>query len=173
MRTARHWTRSRAVAALAGERIYDTLLGRLSDPSGPRKALLVCNPAGLTHWVHRRLVADETRDPDTRYVHVVLMDNAANLPPDNVQAMLQTRETRPAWFRSFILGEWGAFEGQAFPEFEDEIHVVRPFPIPDHWERFESLDRGAKSPDALACLDKRRGRESHHRFRVCEPRSRQ
>jgi hypothetical protein len=60
-----------------------------------------------------------------------------------------TRQTRPAWYRSFILGEWGAFEGQAFPEFEDAIHVVRPFQIPAHWDRFESLDHGANHPTAV------------------------
>jgi PBSX family phage terminase large subunit len=129
-------------AGEAGERIFDTLLGRLSDPSGPRKALLVCNPAGLTHWVHRRLVADETRDRDARYVHVTLHDNAQNLPVDYVAAMDATRETRPAWYRSFILGEWGAFEGQAFAEFEDAIHVVWPFEVPEHWRRFASHDHG-------------------------------
>jgi phage terminase large subunit len=130
----------------AGERIFDTLLGRLSDPGGPRKLLAVANPSGLTHFVHRRLVDEKTRDRDARYVHVSLTDNAANLPPDYVAAMLATRETRPAWYRSFILGEWGAFEGQAFAEFEDEIHVVRPFTIPAHWDRFESLDHGANHP---------------------------
>lgn len=130
----------------AGERVFDTLLGRLSDPRGPRKALLVCNPSGLTHWLHRRLVDEETRDPSARYVHFTLHDNADNLPPDYVAAMEPTRKTRPAWYRTFILGEWGAFEGQAFPEFEDEIHVCTPFPIPEHWDRFESLDHGANHP---------------------------
>jgi phage terminase large subunit len=130
----------------AGERVFDTLLGRLSDARGPRKLLCVANPAGLTHWAHRRLVDERTRDRDSRYVHVALTDNAANLPADYVAAMLATRETRPAWYRSFILGEWGAFEGQAFPEFEDEIHVCKPFEIPKHWDRFESLDHGANHP---------------------------
>jgi len=45
-----------------GERVFDTLLGRLSDPRGPRKLLAVANPSGLTHWVHRRLVEEGTRD---------------------------------------------------------------------------------------------------------------
>jgi phage terminase large subunit len=69
---------------------------------------------------------------------------------DTVEAvpriMEARRETRPAWYRSFILGEWGAFEGQAFPEFEDEIHVCKPFPVPEHWDRLESLDHGANHP---------------------------
>ena len=46
-----------------GERVWDTLLGRLSDPRGPRKILAVANPAGLTSWQYRRLIAEESRDP--------------------------------------------------------------------------------------------------------------
>src|SRR6266516_46281 len=132
-----------------GERVFDTLLGRLSDPRGPRKLLAVAHPSGLTHWVHRRLVEEGTRDRGARYVHVTLLDNQANLPADYVAQMLATRETRPPWYRSFILGEWGAFEGQAFEEFEEQIHVVRPFVIPAHWERFESLDHGANHPTVV------------------------
>jgi PBSX family phage terminase large subunit len=133
----------------AGERIFDTLLGRLSDPRGPRKALLVCNPSGLTHWLYRRLVDEQSRDTTARYVHFTLHDNAANLPADYVAAMEATRKTRPAWYRTFVLGEWGAFEGQAFPEFEEGIHVVHPFEIPEHWQRFESLDHGANHPTVI------------------------
>ena len=103
----------------------------------------------MTHWVYRRLVEERTRDREARYVHFTLHDNAANLPTDYVAAMDATRQTRPAWYRSFILGEWGAFEGQAFPEFEDAIHVVRPFKIPAFWDRFESLDHGQNHPTAV------------------------
>jgi phage terminase large subunit len=126
----------------AGERILDTLLGRLNDPRGPRKLLCVANPAGLTHWVYRRLVDEPTRDRDARYVHVTLRDNAENLPADYVANMQATRLTRPAWFATFIEGEWGRFEGAAFEEFSEQVHVVAPFQVPEHWERFASHDHG-------------------------------
>jgi PBSX family phage terminase large subunit len=133
----------------AGERIFDTLLGRLSDPRGPRKVIAVANPGGMTHWVYRRLVDEETRDANARYVHVTLRDNEANLPADYVAEMYATKKTRPAWYRSFVLGEWGAFEGAAFNEFEDGIHIVEPFEIPDEWPGFESLDHGANHPTVV------------------------
>jgi phage terminase large subunit len=126
----------------AGERVLDTLLGRLNDPRGPRKLLCVANPSGLTHWAHRRLVADKTRDRDAAYLHVALTDNAANLPADYVEAMEATRLTRPAWHGTYVEGLWGRFEGAAFEEFSETIHVVRPFEIPAHWERFASHDHG-------------------------------
>jgi len=39
-------------------------------------------------------------------------------------------------------------EGAMFPEFDPLVHVVEPFPIPDHWQRFRTLDYGL---DMLAC----------------------
>jgi PBSX family phage terminase large subunit len=132
-----------------GERVFDTLLGRLSDARGPRKLLAAANPSGLTSWQYRRLVNEASRDRKARYVHFTLLDNAANLAPDYVADLQETRKTRPYWYRSFVLGEWGAFEGQAFEEFEEKVHVVRPFQIPSFWERFESLDHGANHPTAI------------------------
>jgi PBSX family phage terminase large subunit len=134
----------------AGERIFDTLLGRLSDPRGPRKLIAVANPGGMTHWVHRRLVDEQTRDGNARYVHVTLRDNAHNLEPDYVHEMYKTQKTRPAWYRSFVLGEWGAFEGAAFNEFDSEIHIVEPFEqVPESWGVFQSLDHGFNHPTAI------------------------
>jgi hypothetical protein len=90
-----------------------------------------------------------TRDADARYVHLTLRDNASNLPVDYVAAMEATKTTRPHWYRSFILGEWGSFEGQAYEEFDERVHVVEPFVVPDHFERFESLDHGAANPTCV------------------------
>jgi PBSX family phage terminase large subunit len=130
-----------------GERVYDTLLGRLSDPGGPRKLIAITNPAGLTHWVYRRLVNPGTRDANVRHVQFRMADNP-HLPADYVAEMLATKETRPHWYESFVEGVWGAFAGMAFPEFSDQVHVVDPFEIPDTWERFQSMDHGAANPTA-------------------------
>jgi hypothetical protein len=88
----------------AGERVFDTLLGRLSDPRGPRKLLAVANPAGLVSWQYRRLINETTYDPGVARVHFTLRDNEANLPIDYLAAMEATRLTRPHWHASFIEG---------------------------------------------------------------------
>jgi hypothetical protein len=132
----------------AGERIFDTLLGRLSDPRGPRKLVAVANPTSTMHWCYRRIADEATRDGGCRYVHFSMRDNARFLPADYVAAMEATRTSRPYWYRSFVLGEWGAFEGAAFTEFDPAVHVVSPFRLPDSWERFESMDHGANNPTA-------------------------
>lgn len=58
----------------AGERLYDTLIGRLSDPRGPRKLVAAANP-GPTTTGYRRFVDPRSKQPQTRYVHVKLTDN--------------------------------------------------------------------------------------------------
>lgn len=132
----------------AGERLFDTLLGRLSHPSGPRKLVAVANPAARMHWVHRRFVDEKTRDADSRYIHVTMRDNAQHLPPGYVEQQEATRESRPAWYRTFVLGEWGAFEGAAYPQFSEQTHVVDAFDIPEGWPRFENMDFGVNHATA-------------------------
>jgi hypothetical protein len=131
-----------------GERMYDEILGRLSDPRGPRKIVLASNPGSTLHWVYHRFVKPSTREPQTRRIHVRLTDAAEVLTPDYLQRMLATKEKRPHWYRARILGEWGSFEGAAYEEFEEGLHAIRPFDVPEHWSRFESIDFGHNNPTA-------------------------
>ena len=125
---------------------YETLVGRLSDPRGPRKGILLVNPAPETHWIYRRFIAPETRRPQTRRISVTLMDNAKVLPPDYVERMLGRRSTAPEWYERMVLGKWGAFGGKRFKCFRKETHVVEPFPVPAEWEVTEGGDFGSSAP---------------------------
>lgn len=46
-------------------------------------------------------------------------------------------------------GDWDAFEGQAFPQFDYERHTCEPFQLPAHWPRWRAIDWGYHAP--LAC----------------------
>ena len=132
----------------AGERSTTRCWGRLSDPNGPRKLIASGNPGPTTHWLYRRFIDPRTRGPRTRRVHVTLLDNAAHLPDDYLEAMLATKDTRPHWYRAFVLGEWGSFEGAAYTEFAEDVHVVAPFAVPSEWVRLEGMDHGVNNPTA-------------------------
>ena len=47
-----------------------------------------------------------------------------------------------------MLGEWGSFEGAAYTEFAEDVHVVAPFAVPSEWVRLEGMDHGVKNPTA-------------------------
>ena len=50
--------------------------------------------------------------------------------------------------KAYRYGDWNAIGGNYFPEFSTATHVVAPFKIPDHWQRYRSFDYGL---DMFAC----------------------
>ena len=61
----------------------------------------------------------------------------------------QRLESQPEHVRAQLLdGRWDAFDGQAFPEFRHQVHVVKPFPIPAWWRRWRANDPGYSDPFA-------------------------
>lgn len=52
--------------------------------------------------------------------------------------------------KAWLDGDWNAVEGQFFAEWRQEVHVIRPFTIPDHWMRFRAFDWGSAAP--FCCL---------------------
>lgn len=48
--------------------------------------------------------------------------------------------------RAWRDGDWDAFEGQAFPTWRYDVHVVEPFEMPDHWLRWRAVDEGYANP---------------------------
>lgn len=55
----------------------------------------------------------------------------------------------PELVRAWLEGDWNVITGAYFPEFKSAKHIIRPFPIPDHWLRFRSADWGSASPFAV------------------------
>ena len=47
-----------------------------------------------------------------------------------------------AWRES----DWDAFEGMAFPNWNESLHVVDPFPVPNEWFKWRATDDGYAKP---------------------------
>lgn len=43
-------------------------------------------------------------------------------------------------------GDWDTFEGQFFDEWNRDLHVIKPFDIPEHWARARAADWGSAAP---------------------------
>lgn len=121
-----------------GERLYDEIIGRLSDERGPQKLLAIANPAGLDHWVYRRFIAQP--DEGSAVVQFTIHDNAENLGVEYVAGLEAMRETRPHWYETFVLGIWGAIQDAAY--FIEPAHLVDGFQLEDSFDRFEAADYG-------------------------------
>ena len=119
--------------------------GNMKQEFVPRM-YFTCNPGGVGHqWVKRLFIDKDYRGsenpddylfiPSNVYENKYLMEHdpnyvrvLENLPEDRKQAMLY--------------GNWDVFDGQFFPEFNRKLHVIEPFEIPEHWNRYIALDYG-------------------------------
>jgi len=141
-------------ATQISEFVFSTLTACLRGTNNfPKRMYLSCNPGGIGHYWVKRLFIDRdyknSEDPnDYTFIPARVYDNTVLMERDpNYVKMLenQPEDIRRAW----LLGDWNIHMGQYFPEFRHEKHVTEPFPIPDHWRKYVSLDYGL---DMLAVL---------------------
>lgn len=119
----------------------------------PRRMYLTCNPGGIGHaWVKRLFVDREFKkneNPDDyTFIQALVFDNEVLTKSDTdyVSSLRSLPERlRDAW----LYGRWDVFEGQFFPEFDTDIHVLEPSAIPENTKHFVAIDYGF---DMLAAL---------------------
>ena len=119
----------------------------------PKRMYLTCNPGGVGHeWVKRLFVSRkyrETENPDDyEFISATVFDNKVLLDndPGYVNMLNNLSEgLRQAWRD----GNWDMLAGQYFSEFDRNVHVIKPFSIPENWKRYRTIDYGL---DCLACL---------------------
>jgi len=124
------------------EEMFQMLQGRLRQREAPRCGMILFNPAGHD-WIWRRWVY--LKYPEHRLVHAKTTDNP-NLPPDYIESLMEMPEM---WRKRFMEGSFDVFSGQIYPEYDDDVHSISPFPIPDFWEYTEAIDHGHRNPTAI------------------------
>lgn len=126
--------------------------GNMKTPFKPRM-YFTCNPGGVgSDWVKRLFIDRAYRtgeNPDDyHFIKSLVYDNVYLMSHD--PGYVKTLEALPEVRKKAMLyGDWNAFEGMFFTEFDESIHVVKPFEIPSGWVKFRALDYGL---DMTACL---------------------
>lgn len=148
MEEATHFTYYQFLCLTESNRIS----GAMSVPFCPR-IYFTCNPGGVGNdWVKRlfvdRIYAENENPDDYTFIRSLVYDNDFLMKNDPlyVKALEALPEKRRA---AMLYGDWNAFEGAFFPEFDPNVHVIRPFEIPADCVRFRALDYGL---DMTACL---------------------
>jgi PBSX family phage terminase large subunit len=135
-------------ACEVSESIFKQLVGRTRNTVGPLRGWLVGNPEGH-NWIFRQFVqpwqSGNEKDGHA-YFHGKTTD-ATFLPPSYVENLYSVYDED--WANRFINGSWDVFEGQVFPMFDRDIHVLpADFKIPREWARFRAVDHGWSDPTA-------------------------
>lgn len=131
------------------EEAFLLLQGRLRGKH-IRKGILTTNSGGRD-WGWRYFVDKQLFKTDwiKEQFHSIKAPSTENvhLPDGYVDSMLATwSEDR---IKREIFADEDTFEGQVFQEFNRNIHVVKPFRIPDNWERHIRLDHGYRNPASV------------------------
>lgn len=125
---------------------YMEVCRRLRGPMGPHRLWVTGTPAGLD-WIWDLYVKENK--PDHHYVHAPTRTNAAHLPVEyenRLRSVLSPEEKL-----RFLEAQFNAFGGQIFWNWDEDVHVVEPFPIPEHWPKYRGLDPGY-AQDPAACI---------------------
>jgi len=141
------------------EATIQQLLSCLRSPLGfPPRFRASCNPGGIGHaWVKKRYInptnkgkkeyRDEVTNNRIAFIPATVYDNHAIMTND--PAYVRRLENLPEKKKqAFLHGDWDMYDGQAFEEFDLDIHVIEPFDIPLHWYRWRSVDNGHTDPFA-------------------------
>jgi len=129
------------------EEAFMLLQGRLRGP-GLRKGIIVSNPNGHD-WMYRWFFKkDHMSDWARNQYHLIKAPSTENkhLPEGYLESL------KASWsedrIKREIDGSFDAFEGMVYHEFRRDVHVVKPFRIPDEWPRYVGIDHGYRNPAA-------------------------
>ncbi len=135
-------------------RVFNILRGSKRWPGISRTYFLAgTNPGGRGHlwvknyWIDHKYPKEmmplakefafiRALPSDNPYLDQSYWDELNTLPPD--------------LYKAWVLGDWNVFEGQALTGWNEEIHVIDPFDIPDNWLRWRAVDWGWANP--FCCL---------------------
>lgn len=104
------------------------------------------NPGNVGHQWFKRLFIDREyrgseKAEDFLFIQAKVYDNTVLMEtnPEYVQSLESLPEDMR---RAHLDGDWDAFAGQYFTEFDRSEHVINPIDIPPHWGRYLTIDYG-------------------------------
>lgn len=114
----------------------------------PKQMKSTGNPGGAGHFFIKKRFIDNgcfkkpfSDDSGRSYVFIPssVKDNHFLLKsdPDYIKRLEQLPELER---KRLLEGDWDVLEGGYFEMFSRDIHIMKPFEIPDYWEKFISLD---------------------------------
>lgn len=138
------------------EAMWRKLLGsnRSSRSGIAARCLLTGNPGGVGHgWLKRIFVErrfnERERPKDYAFIQALVDDNAALIENDPDYVHRLDSEPNEALRKAYRFGDWDIFAGQFFQEISRDVHFIKPFSIPPHWNRFGAYDFGFNHPAAF------------------------
>lgn len=121
------------------EGIFDECMLRTVDLRG--KVIITATPLKGLSWMFERFI----ENPSTGF-EVVKISGLDNPYISSYKMRRTVNHLTEASQRSRLYGEFSSQSGLVYPEFSKDTHLTDIKEIPDHWERFISIDFGSSHP---------------------------
>ncbi len=121
--------------------IYEECVMRVADRKGDIFGTMT-PLKGLT-FVYDDIYLNRKCDPEIWYEFMEWADNPF-LPQEEAERLSAAFDEASLQSRRY--GRFGAREGLVYPEFDETLHVIEPFPVPKEWQDTISIDPGLKNP---------------------------
>lgn len=122
---------------------------RTSKSNWRPRIYLSTNADGVGLLWFKKMFVDPFRSNNERLTRFLDVTHIRN-PFINIEYEAWLDNLKGALRKAWKDGDWDAFAGQAFPTWNHERHVIKPFEIPDNWPRWRSVDEGFANP--FCCL---------------------
>lgn len=123
---------------------FETLMTRMRGRAGTyNQIVLATNPDNPSHWIKER--ADAGDLPMLTSVH---QDNPYlyrrdGTPTEDGKSYVDVLRALTGVRRArYFEGRWLASEGQVYDDFNEQLNLVDPFPVPADWRSFWTVDFG-------------------------------
>lgn len=106
------------------------------------------NPGGIGHGYVKSTFVQPFRsgtEKSTRFIPATYLDN----PYINIEYREYLESLDGQLGKAWREGDFDILAGQYFTEWNPDIHVIRPFNIPDEWRKICALDYGLVKPSSL------------------------
>ncbi len=124
--------------------IYEECLMRVFDRRGDIWGTMT--PLKGLSWVYDEIYVNGNNSDEVWYVQMEWRDNPY-LDPQEVERLIDNTSDDLQESRRF--GRFKAEGGMVYPEFDEKVHVIEPFPVPFDWQNNISIDPGLNNP--LSC----------------------
>ncbi|TDC47650.1 terminase [Actinomadura sp. KC345] len=117
-----------------------------------QQLIAACNPAHRAHWLNQRAASGAMRRLVSRHRDNPRYVNADGTPTEEGAAYLAKLDALTGVRRLRLRdGIWAAAEGVIYDGYDEAVHVVDRFDIPDDWTRWWTVDFGFTNPFVWQC----------------------
>lgn len=129
------------------EEIYREILWRCLDQQGDIWGTIT--PL-YSSWMYNAIYRNQYKDPEIEVIFGSIFDNIDNLVggKEEIERIRNSHSVDELDAR--LYGKFLKFAGLVYKEFDDYVHLIPSFKIPDNWVKMRFIDHGLHDP--CACI---------------------